>query len=365
MILDNGNTVNVFTEPPGGWSGTLHEAAILGSVDGQGINSIAVSGRTLVASTSQTLEVFTMPAAGWSGQLQPSAVLSPAPNLYGGLAGPVAISGGVIVAAGGGLSGDGRREAVYVFSKPHGGWRALSHPSAILTFAYGGLMVGPSVAASDGVVAFTTATPDSSDYSCPCSGELYAVTRPLDGWSGTSTASPLAQFNPVYGGPNVALANTTVALGANGVHVLSAASTQATISRPGLTQLQTRTPHFRFTVTAAPAAAPTRTVTLMLPSGLRLVARPSTLRHRISTSGARIRTIQAHANKLAITLNGSSRLVTLAIDSGALRESSGLNRAIIASAKHRNVRWTGFRGDSVGWDWSVVVDGLDGLSVRD
>ena len=81
-----GQVPYVFTEPPGGWSGTVEESAKLAIADPgiAGFAGVAISGNTIVASPVppaqyvdvRTLYAFTKPAVGWSGTVLPTATFS-------------------------------------------------------------------------------------------------------------------------------------------------------------------------------------------------------------------------------------------------------------------------------------------------
>ena len=109
-----GGRVYVFTEPAGGWSGVLHERATLStSSSGVGLaGPVAVVGNNVVATGYVPIAVaevfvFTEPANGWSGSLHETAVLSTSDR---GCFDTLAASGNTIVAG------------AYVFTEPAGGW---------------------------------------------------------------------------------------------------------------------------------------------------------------------------------------------------------------------------------------------------
>src|SRR5206468_1315664 len=86
--------VYVFTEPPAGWSGTIHESARLKlpmnsflqrlSADG---NSVVVNGATSGATVvaAHTAYVFTAPSGGWAGTIPGSATPTPPPGGWHGI----------------------------------------------------------------------------------------------------------------------------------------------------------------------------------------------------------------------------------------------------------------------------------------
>ena len=120
----------MFTEPAGGWSGSVHETARLTGPNNDLFFSLAASGQTVVASGEGAAYVFTEPAGGWSSETEPAALTAPT-------GGSVAISGQVVVSSGGGI------DAAYVFVSPSAGWSNQT-PAATLTAA------GPAVTSSSG-----------------------------------------------------------------------------------------------------------------------------------------------------------------------------------------------------------------------
>ena len=147
-----GDAAYVFTEPVGGWSGGLHESAKLVDSERNEIGSAVISGQTIVASSVVykgdygPLHVFTEPPGGWAGTLHESAEAD-------GSWESVAISGPTIVAT----AQTGTTSPVYVFSAPAGGWSGALHSSAQLSASDSGLIVS-TVAASDQTVLASSGT---------------------------------------------------------------------------------------------------------------------------------------------------------------------------------------------------------------
>ena len=140
---DQGNGVKgagyVFTMPAEGWSGPTTESAELRATGGEVGEelgySIAISGGTIVAGApAREVEegaayVFTSPPAGWSGTVHQSADLTPA--VSGGsdqLGISVAVSGASVV-----VGGPGRHEgSALLYNMPAGGWSGVLHESSEL-----------------------------------------------------------------------------------------------------------------------------------------------------------------------------------------------------------------------------------------
>jgi hypothetical protein len=192
VVASGDGSVYVFTEPAGGWAGIVHESAKLTPSDvssgASGLSSVAIDGQTVVAGTpgsspgpgsdtAGAVYVFTEPAGGWSGSLHESAKLTAAHGSLGdGLGWTVAISGQTIAASApyastgrGGQSG-----AVYVFTEPRGGWSTETEAARL-------------TASSTGLASFSIAVAGQSVFaSAPgAGGGAYVFTQPAGGWSGS------------------------------------------------------------------------------------------------------------------------------------------------------------------------------------
>lgn len=126
----------VFVEPPGGWTGVLLEDAKLLASDGQSDElgtSVAASGTTIVAGApldddaefdAGAAYVFTEPAGGWGGTLFEDAKLVPGLSLLEGHFGrSFAFAGGQVAA--GAYSQFLDEGAGYLYSEPPGGWAGV------------------------------------------------------------------------------------------------------------------------------------------------------------------------------------------------------------------------------------------------
>ncbi len=165
----NSGSAYVFTEPVGGWAGTLNENAKLLASDGAAGdhfgNSVAVSGSTVVAGAwadddngnqSGSAYVFTEPVGGWAGTLNENAKLlasdSAAEDYFGN---SVAVSGSTVVV---GAFGDDdyvpNSGSAYKFAEPVGGWAGTLNQNAKLLASDGavGGHLGSSVAVSGSLV---------------------------------------------------------------------------------------------------------------------------------------------------------------------------------------------------------------------
>ena len=226
--------VFVFTKPTGGWSGALHETAVLTASDGAPAGfggSFAVSGRTLFVGASADGGVhgeiygFNEPAGGWSGQVHESATLSPSDGKPGdGFGFSIAVDGSTLV------TGAPNASALYVFEEPAGGWTGSVHETAKLTitdpssYSTGtglpfSLSFGWNVAISGRTIVGGEAPPFP-----PAPSAAYVFSEPSGGWQNATqsaklTADPNGQVFP--GLPSsqstsIALSNSTVALPVGG-----------------------------------------------------------------------------------------------------------------------------------------------------
>ncbi len=217
----------VFTEPGGGWAGTLNEAANLLACDGAAADffgTVAVSGSTVVVGASEdddkgaesgSAYVFTEPGGGWAGTLTEAAKLLASDGAAGDFfATSVAVSDATVV-VGTGFFGDEPvfGDTVYVFTEPGGGWAGTLNEAAKLGASDGAAddYFGTSVAVSGGTVVVGAHQDDDS-------GSAYVFTEPGGGWSGTldEAAKLLASDGGVadFFGTAVSVSESTVVVGA-------------------------------------------------------------------------------------------------------------------------------------------------------
>jgi hypothetical protein len=222
----------VWTMPSGGWATApdpMDETADLAGPQNTFNrllgNSVAASGSTFAAGNPDDggdgeVDVWSEPAGGWAGTLDnpltPTAVLT-ATDSYA-VGDSVALSGGTLV------SGDPENYddagAVYVWSEPATGWASTDTPAAQLAAADGApdSGLGFSVAVDGGTVV--AGSPDHNDEL----GQAYVWSEPaVGGWAGA--ADPLYESEDLtaddgdYGdefGGAVALDGSTIVAGAPG-----------------------------------------------------------------------------------------------------------------------------------------------------
>jgi hypothetical protein len=230
--------VYVFKRAASGW-GSGAEIAKLTASDGVANDrfgtSVAISGDTIVVgcpcprgNAMQPLPggavyVFTKPAGGWATGTETAKLLASERVAGGGFGVSVAISGDAIVAAG--------QQSAYVFIKPAGGWVSGAE-TAKLTASDAAVGFGSVVAISaDTIVAGAPFDKLTPGFMCPCNqGSAYVYTEPAGGWAtATETAKLVASDATGDGffGRSVAVSGDTIVAGAVPMIGLSAGAGSA------------------------------------------------------------------------------------------------------------------------------------------
>jgi hypothetical protein len=194
--------VYVFVKPKHGWSGVIHESAILTSSDGLaddslGFDSVAASGHTIIAASENhqvganthqgAVYVFVKPKHGWTGHRHQTAELVATDGgAYDQLgAEGIGIEGRTVVAGAGGhqVGTHTQQGAVYLFAQPAAGWSGVRHETSQLTRAHGatgdGLGVTGVAISGSTIVA---GTPDAEVQGKGDAGVVYVFVRPKSGW---------------------------------------------------------------------------------------------------------------------------------------------------------------------------------------
>lgn len=220
--------VDVFVEPPAGWSGTVSQAAELTAPDGNAGDelgsSVAVTGPTVLAGAPDhqvgnnmmqgAAYVFEEPAAGWSGSVTAAAELTASNGATGdelGLA--AALSGDTAFA--GGFAG------AYAFVEPGSGWSGQLTQSATLTA--GGVPANGAVGtalSADGNIVIAGAPMQQVGSGNAEPGAAFVFVDPRGGWSGdVNQTTELTGSDAVNGdtlGDAVGIAGDLVVAGAMG-----------------------------------------------------------------------------------------------------------------------------------------------------
>ena len=230
LIVATANTsIDVYVRPSTGWSSLSIPAARLTTTDGGALTSVAISGTTIVAGSTQVggtgaVYVFVQPTGGWKNMTQ-TAKLTASDAMAGDFVGiSVAISGNTIavgalennsvgIIAGEQPNGTG---AVYVFSKPASGWKNMTE-TAKLTASDGvrGDDFGFSLAMQSDTIA--VAAPDTVVNSANLAGSIYVFQKSGTQWvSGTETAKLTASdaHSITVLGLGLAMNGTTIAAAA-------------------------------------------------------------------------------------------------------------------------------------------------------
>jgi hypothetical protein len=205
-IQPPGASVDVFTEPTGGWvSGTQAAQLVPAGVSspaGYFGSSVAISGDTvavddyLASPASRTDYVFTKPPRGWSGTLAPSATLSPPAGFAP--TGSIAVSGADVFESATAQTGGATTRSAFVFAPPAGGWSGNVSPVARLVGAQ------PPLAVSGNTV-FAGSQP------------VQVYTEPANGW--TNAIMPSAKL---ITGQQLSLTNDIVLTASDTTAVLGA-----------------------------------------------------------------------------------------------------------------------------------------------
>ena len=201
IVAAANTSIDVYLRPTAGWNTVSTPAARLSTTDGGALTSVAISGNTIVAGSTQVggtgaVYVFVQPAGGWKNMTQ-TAKLTASDAIAGDFVGiSVAISGNTVavgalennsvgIIAGEQPNGTG---AVYVFSKPSTGWKNMKE-TAKLTASDGvrGDDFGFSIAMAGDTIA--AAAPDAVVNGANLAGAIYVFQKPGTQWvSGTETA---------------------------------------------------------------------------------------------------------------------------------------------------------------------------------
>ena len=233
-----------FTEPAGGWKGTLQPTATLATPGGFNYDlgyAVAISGSTVVAGAPDAettgggdkqglVEVFSEPGGGWKGAVSATANLTSSASELDGeeLGAAVAISGHTIVVGAPGeiipgspQEGDNTQTgAAYVFTESGGAWKGSDAPAAALTDGSVGDKLGISVALSgeDTVFADAPCAPNGCDTHEGGAGVIDFYSKPGGGWASSSTPTgkltDSAGHEPSDLGESLAAEGSTVVAGA-------------------------------------------------------------------------------------------------------------------------------------------------------
>jgi hypothetical protein len=283
-----GSDVYAFNEPVPGWAGTLSPSATLITDSTTHVRAIAAAGNTVAAVSgrpldSQTLDIFTEPPTGWSGTVRPTAVL-PIPT--DGYATSVAISGRRLIVD---SPVRGQTPGLVVYQEPTSGWSAKTKP---ITLTTGG---GPTLAATGSTAVTITAQP-GSDHFCPCTDILSGVSRLSDADQNTTVTPSNTPVSPASGGQTIAATGTDFVASWQGGLSFYAPGSPPSIPTARLTQLNTDKPQLTLKTTGNPAV---ERLTLRFPNTLHLNTRRGLI--TITGSGRQVVTVARNTLTIALS----------------------------------------------------------------
>ncbi len=223
---------------PGGAAGDVLGISVAVSSDGSTIVAGAQDAMVAGQSEAGAAYVFRRPARGWSGNVaatELAAAGGAAKDFFGTSVG-ISGDGWTIAAAADQATVDGtfQQGAVYVFSRPAGGWAGGPQPlhqTADLTASNGGQSdyLGYSVAISSDGSTILAGAPFAAVASLGGQGAAYLFTRPGSGWgAGSQPQHEAAELTAADGVPGDAL-GVSVAASSDG-STLAAGAVGATVS---------------------------------------------------------------------------------------------------------------------------------------
>jgi hypothetical protein len=305
----------VFVRPPAGWSGVVHESAVLVDSSGLPLDEVVVSsdGGTIFAEAGsscctpevQRVDVFTEPTQGWSGTLDQTTTME---------------SAGALATAGD-LFFDGN-----VYRRPPGGWqRVAQRPSAYLDPSLSSGSI--TDAGFDGRTALFATYQLGSEHQCPCSVSSSLISEPSRGWHGVVVGAP---------GPGLATSNGAFSLAlAPGYAFAAAGDNYVDIyrlsGRFGYSALpfQLHDADYRFdgdrlavgvSIVNPPKSIPAQKVTVSVPTGLRFSADQRTLRRGLTVRGTKYYGVTTPSGQtLVFYLYYTHRTITVGVGYPALR----------------------------------------------
>jgi hypothetical protein len=299
--------VYVFTRPVGGWVGSLNEVAKVTDSQHAGFGSVAFSGRSIVAGSrgieGDRTDVFSEPSGGWPGTEQQSATLFN-PGFSVGLDAAAAHTV---------LASD------ELFTEPRHGWSgSVARSATLLPEGFGDYTDGSGALSSS--IAAVTGSREGDEHSCPCPVALWLFSKPAGGWHSAMTATPvittintLADIPVSLQGPYVFTAGgATVSVyrqaGRFGTPVAPPQLTSA-----ALTGLAAGHPTVRFRLHARDTAPRIDSVAITLPPGLQFSTSHRRLAAGVSVGRNTNYTLKRHGRELVASL-GSPPPQTVAVN---------------------------------------------------
>jgi hypothetical protein len=220
----------VFVQPSGGWVSMTQNAELIASdgVEFSGLGfSAAIAGNTVVLGApfqAGTVYVYNKPAAGWSGKLTQNAELTGSGTDVYGLGNSVSINGSTIAAGAqqSTINSNFEQGAVYVFTKPAGGWVNATQ-NAELTASDGETFDHLGYAVVVNGSAVMAGAPNAEINSNFDQGAAYVFVEPGGGWANMTETAKLTASDGATGdafGTSLALyADNVLLCGAPGATI--------------------------------------------------------------------------------------------------------------------------------------------------
>ncbi|MBI4673665.1 MAG: FG-GAP repeat protein [Chloroflexi bacterium] len=206
----------IFVKPVVGWNGYLNETAKLAAADGAAVDtfgrSVAINGATVVVGADYddiggnpdqgSAYIFTEPGGGWSGSLSQTAKLTSSDGAASdNFGGAVGVSGDMVVVGAGydDLGGNTNQGSVYAFVKPGGGWTDMTETSKFNALDGAAFDIfGAAVSISGDVVVVGANFDDVGSNKDQGSAYVFAngTATPTPTPASTATSTPTATHTP-------------------------------------------------------------------------------------------------------------------------------------------------------------------------
>lgn len=311
------SSLYVFAEPADGWRGLVHQSAVLTDSKHAMLSGGAIEGRYIFGSAGTKVDVFQEPPGGWTGERAEVATLSAWAPWAGNVPmGPIATAPGVVAAG------------TYVFTEPAQGWGRGARPAALLVPA-GAATSGFVLAAADNAVALSTSMLGVG-HGCPCTGGVWVFSKPARGWSGLIAATASVQTSSRTGPIDVALDGDHLFV--SGQPAISVYAITGPIGRQAgpprvsaepVLGLRSGRPRLSWTVSSGSGAPRIRAIAVTLPRGLGLAAR-GRRDTGITVSQARPTVLSLQGHRLLIDCPRACATLSAVLRAPALTESAEL-----------------------------------------
>jgi uncharacterized protein (DUF2345 family) len=217
----------VFVEPASGWVNGTQTAKLTAS-DGQTGDqlgySASISGNTIVAGAPYApiranlaqgaLYVFTKPAGGWSNGTQTAKLTASDGATNNNLGASVSVNGNTVLGGAPRASSRQGYGAAYVYVEPSGGWTNMNQTAKLTAADDGVIAFGSSVALEDGIAIAGAFYYKGQNLD---GGSAFVFVKPKSGWATDSSKIKLVGSDAKFSaemGSSVAVEGHTVVAGA-------------------------------------------------------------------------------------------------------------------------------------------------------